>query len=625
MPPKFNFHGSKTALLIVFMLAAVAPLQAQVFEVSSPNPSVPAGSGSASFDLVFSIDQISGALEQTCGFQFQYSHDPSVLQVTGTGAEPSGALAALDGGGGPGFFDGQTFPTGFTVGTVYSLTFTETLTFDVPKEVITVGYSAVPGAIANLSQDLITVVSMSTTLGSPVIDNIISNCAGGTETLLGADCTVTLMPAPPLDFQISTPDQDLLASQVISQGISAEFDIIQIAADPADITPTDGFSFAYGHDPSLLVIDSVTLGSGLTGLGGGAGPEFFQESLFPAGAAVGCLYDFQISETVTYDSSIHVATFNYSAAGGLANLTDPVTTMIQQSTVLGSPAIESVVVVGGGTAIQANVNPASFTIQPTPAFTLSAPAQTASFSPTSGTGSFDVAFELLEDPSNSGFPSDTQGFSIGLGHPSSQLSVTGGGATGVVLGLNGGTGPDFFDVNTFAEGITFGCVYSFTNPGTNTLVFDTAQPVVSASYETIPGAFIGQQNPVVISLTGNSGLGSPAVEQVVVVNSQSQSLFVAGCTVELAPGGGIDRGDCNDDGNFDIADAVQLLTFLFLSGSVNCQNACDNNDDEQVNIADAVTALSALFTGGPPPPGNGQCGPDPTPGSLSCDTFNSCL
>ena len=52
---------------------------------------------------------------------------------------------------------------------------------------------------------------------------------------------------------------------------------------------------------------------------------------------------------------------------------------------------------------------------------------------------------------------------------------------------------------------------------------------------------------------------------------------------------------------------------------------CDNNDDEQVNIADAVTALSALFTGGPPPPGNGQCGPDPTPGTLSCDTFNSCL
>ena len=625
MPPRPFLKSCVTAVLLILVVSQASLIQGQVFEVSSPNPSVPAGSGSASFDLVFSIDQISGALEQTCGFQFQYSHDPSVLLVSGNGAIPSGDLAALDGGNGPGFFDGQTFPTGFTVGTVFSLSFSETLTFDVPKEVITVGYTAVPAAIANLSQDLLTVVSMSNTLGSPVIDNIISNCAGGTETLLGADCTVTLMPAPPLDFQITTPDQNLLASEVITQGISADFEIVQVATDPADITPTDGFSFAYGHDPSLLAIDSVDLGAGLSSLDGGAGPEFFQGSLFPAGAAVGCLYDFQIQDTVTFDSAILVATFNYSSAGGLANLTNPVTTQIQQSTVLGSPAIESVVVVGGGTAIQATVNPASFTIQPTPAFTLSAPDQTASFSPTSGAGSFDVTFELLEDPSNSGFPNATQGFSIGLGHPSSLLSVTGGGAAGVTLGLNGGNGPDFFDVNTYTAGITFGCVYSFTNPGTSTLLFDVAQPLVSASYETIPGAFTGQQNPVVVSLTSNSGLGSPPVEQVVVVNSQSQGLFVAGCDIELAPGGGIDRGDCNDDGNFDIADAVVLLSFLFLSGSVNCQNACDNNDDEQVNIADAVTALSALFTGGPPPPGNGQCGPDPTPGTLSCDTFNSCL
>ena len=172
---------------------------------------------------------------------------------------------------------------------------------------------------------------------------------------------------------------------------------------------------------------------------------------------------------------------------------------------------------------------------------ISAPDQTASFSPTSGAGSFDVTFDLLEDPSNSGFPNATQGFSIGLGHPSSLLSVTGGGAAGVTLGLNGGNGPDFFDVNTYTAGITFGCVYSFTNPGTSTLLFDVAQPIVSASYETIPGAFTGQQNPVVVSLTSNSGLGSPPVEQVVVVNSQSQGLFVAGCDIELAPGGGIDR------------------------------------------------------------------------------------
>ena len=626
MIPASDFKQVRVWLMVVTALVMTAQLPAQIFEVSSPNPSIPAGSGSASFDLAFSIDQTSGALLETCGFQFQYSHDPAVLQISGAGAVPSGDLAALDGGAGPGFFDGQTFATGFTVGTVFSLTFTETLTFDVPKEVISVGYSAVPSAIANLTQDLVTVVSLSNNLGSPIIDNIISNCAGSTETLVGADCFVTLMPAPPLNFEITTPNQDLLASEVINQGISADFTIFQDALDPADITPTDGFSFAYGHDSNLLEIDSITLGVDLQGLAGGAGPEFFQESLFATGAAVGCLYDFQIQETVTFNSALHVSTFNYSAVpGALSSLTNPVSTTIQQSTILGNPAIESVIVVGGGTAIQAIVNPATFTIQPTPAFTLSAPPQSASFSPASGAGSFDVTFDLVEDAANAGFPNNTQGFSIGLGHPSSQLAVTSGGPAGVVLGLNGGAGPDFFDTNTFAEGVTFGCVYSFTDPGTNTLIFNSAAPIVAASYETIPGAFLGQQNPVVLSLTGNSSLGTPAVEQVVVVNSQSQSMFVAGCTVELSPGGGIDRGDCNDDGGFDIADAVFLLSYLFLSGSVNCQNACDNNDDEQLNIADAVSALSALFTGGAPPPGSGQCGPDATPGSLTCDTFNSCL
>ncbi|OUU23356.1 MAG: hypothetical protein CBC13_05755 [Planctomycetia bacterium TMED53] len=616
----------KIFLVVVATMGIGIQASAQVFEVSSPNPSVPAGSGSANFDLIFSIEQTSGAFIDTCGFSFQYSHDPAVLQFSGTGAEPTGALSALDSGQGPGFFDGQTFTTGFTVGTVYSFSFQETIVFDVPKQVVSVGYSAVPSAIANLTAELITVVNLSNTLGSPVIDNIISNCSGGTETLLGADCLVTLLPAPPLNYEISTPDQSLLATQVASQGIAADFRIVQQQDDPADITPTNGFSFAYGHDSSLLNIDSVTQGPDLAGLKGGSGPEFFQESLFTNGGAVGCLYDFQVTETLTFDSSLHVATFNYSAVpGAFTNLSDPVDTVIQQSTVLGTPAIESVVVINGGTAVQAICQPATFSIQPTPAYTLSAPAQTASFSSATGNGSFDVTFELQEDSGNPGFPNNTQGFSIGLGHPEGQLSVSGGAEAGVVGDLSNGSGPDFFDINTFSNGITFGCVYSFTDPGGNVLVFDVGRAVVTASYDTVPGAFVGQQDPILLSLTENNGLGTPAVEQVVVVNSQSQSMFVAGCTVELSPGGGFDRGNCNDDSGFDIADAVVLLTYLFLSGSVNCELACDANDDNQLNIADSVFVLSALFTGGPQPPGNGSCGPDPTPGSLTCDTFNSCL
>jgi len=89
------------------------------------------------------------------------------------------------------------------------------------------------------------------------------------------------------------------------------------------------------------------------------------------------------------------------------------------------------------------------------------------------------------------------------------------------------------------------------------------------------------------------------------------------------PGGDFRRGDCNNDGGNNIADAVYLLGALFPGmnppNALNCQDACDGNDDGGLNIADAVAILASLF-GSPavplPAPGP-NCGPDPT----TTDTF----
>jgi hypothetical protein len=85
------------------------------------------------------------------------------------------------------------------------------------------------------------------------------------------------------------------------------------------------------------------------------------------------------------------------------------------------------------------------------------------------------------------------------------------------------------------------------------------------------------------------------------------------------------RGDANLDGNLDVADPVRMLEFLFKSVAVSCIRSLDANDSESVNIADAVYLLAAMFTSGPLPPAPyGACGIDPTPGSLSCDSFPPC-
>ncbi len=93
--------------------------------------------------------------------------------------------------------------------------------------------------------------------------------------------------------------------------------------------------------------------------------------------------------------------------------------------------------------------------------------------------------------------------------------------------------------------------------------------------------------------------------------SLALSPFVGGSVV-----GNFRRGDCNDDGSGNIADAIFLLGTLFPSGpiaTVACDDACDGNDDGALNIADAIILLNSLFGTPPtllPPPQS--CGPDPT-------------
>jgi hypothetical protein len=91
------------------------------------------------------------------------------------------------------------------------------------------------------------------------------------------------------------------------------------------------------------------------------------------------------------------------------------------------------------------------------------------------------------------------------------------------------------------------------------------------------------------------------------------------------------RGDCNDDGNVDISDALCTLNWLFLGGATpGCLAATNTNGDAAVDLSDAVYLLGYLFLGGPAPvlpfpacgPGllatDGEMGCETPPGSASC-------
>lgn len=80
------------------------------------------------------------------------------------------------------------------------------------------------------------------------------------------------------------------------------------------------------------------------------------------------------------------------------------------------------------------------------------------------------------------------------------------------------------------------------------------------------------------------------------------------------------RGEVNDDGLVNIADAVGVLNYLFLgSAAPRCLKAADTDDDGAINLTDAVYLLGYLFLGGPPPPPpHPSAGDDPTADDLPC-------
>lgn len=85
------------------------------------------------------------------------------------------------------------------------------------------------------------------------------------------------------------------------------------------------------------------------------------------------------------------------------------------------------------------------------------------------------------------------------------------------------------------------------------------------------------------------------------------------------------RGDVDDDGNVNIADAVTALNYLIGGPMPLCLDAIDINDDGAVTIADPIYLLSFLFAAtAPPPPPFPVCGVDSTPDSVDCTLFLSC-
>ncbi len=123
-----------------------------------------------------------------------------------------------------------------------------------------------------------------------------------------------------------------------------------------------------------------------------------------------------------------------------------------------------------------------------------------------------------------------------------------------------------------------------------------------------------------VALKFENGLGSPPIENRVVVDNQSSVPSFLDGTFRVGKAPMFLRGEVNSDNRVNIADPVMITLYLFKGYPIKCVKSADVNDDGEVRLDDVMYLLHYLFLSGrviPPPfPTPGL---DPTDDKLSCE------
>lgn len=412
------------------------------------------------------------------------------------------------------------------------------------------------------------------------------------------------------NYVLSLPSTDALSGASIDTVVGFESTGDNVA----------GFSYGVCHDSAALVVNSATEeGTDTATINNGGAPGFISVSIFDGGWTMGVVVDL-FGAAFVEPGSYTLGTANYSVDGDPDTSTD-----LCFCDSLGSPAVETIVVVSGAGVVPVqNCGTVTILAAPPP-FTFTAGSASVDYSPDDGAGSFQVQMSIVESPDSPGFPNDTQGFSMGIASDPTLLTPIDIQPYGVIADIGGGDGPGFFGPSVLPGALTCGVVYDLF--GGVLIPMDSDTEVVQCSYETNAGTLTGNEDGATTSLDWSDAEGSPAVANVVVVDGGSFGTVWVNGTVDLNAVVEIafSRGDANGDGITNVADGVWILYELFIPGSPTstCQNAGDVNGDGDYDQSDAVYIFNYRFLGGPPPsspfPGCGLVGnPD------GCTAYNGC-
>ena len=218
------------------------------------------------------------------------------------------------------------------------------------------------------------------------------------------------------------------------------------------------------------------------------------------------------------------------------------------------------------------------------------------------------------------------GWSFGVCHDASTLAIVTAAPTQYVLDLNLPVSLGFISEDLIpGQGYSQGVIIDFF--GGNNLPDGTGIQIADLTYEALSFP-LADADPVETDLCFCDTIGNPPVVTLIAWNGTVGTIQTQVCgSITLIGGTAILRGDVNDDGTFNLADPVTLISHLFPTGVpavLNCDDAADTNVDETLTLADVIAMLDSLFglTPSPLPGPYPDCGPAQT--TIGCNHFDSC-
>lgn len=404
-----------------------------------------------------------------------------------------------------------------------------------------------------------------------------------------------------------------------SMGNTNETASIEVLLDHGG-DPVEGWSYGACHDPAELTLLGAAAGAVPLTAKNGAPIDFQSLDLFPSGFTAGGIICFLGCASLSPGLGYQLNTAQYQIHG-LA----PATAAVEFCSTLGAPPVDvSVVTDGGFNQVPVQTPGGVQIVGPPPRYyRFASEGVVVPYDPGSGLASSSTALTIIELPTNPTFPNPIAAFSMSTTFPSAYMLVTSVTPGPQLAALQGGAGPDFFQAQIGATAITVDVVTAAAP--VNQLTANTLARVVDVDFDSNPTNLLFNSFGVTVGFGWQSGLGSPPVENELSSTGLVVGLLFQNGLVQFVPRETFRRGDANDDGSVDIADALRVLAILFNSSPVVCPAASDANDSGATDIADAVTLLDFLFNGGAnfPPPFPG-CGDDTTGPAPSCPNFASC-